>query len=412
MISKKLPGSLAVALLLTSAISIQAEDWPQWRGPNRDGLSKETGLLKEWPEGGPNLAWKAHGFGVGYSSVSIADGRIFTLGDVDGGSHVIAANESNGRILWKTRIGGEGGHRKYPGTRSTPTVDGGQVFALNQFSDLACLDAKTGKLVWKVNLIEDFGGKMMSGWKYSESPLVDGDKVVATPGGSQGTVVALNRKNGKKLWQTSDWTDTAGYSSVVIKTLHGVRQYLQLTGKSVAGIDPDSGKILWQADRPGKTAVVSTPVVKDDVVFVTSAYGVGCSAFRIGKQGNKWTTKLLYANKAIANHHGGVIRLGDHVFGSSGPSFACVDIESGEGGFSERSVGKGATVFADGRFYLRAESGPVALIVATPEGLKEAGRFKQPDRSNDRAWPHPVVANGKLYLRDQDLLLCYNVKAK
>jgi len=410
MTTKNLPCGLAAALLLTSPISIQAEDWPQWRGPNRDGISQETGLLKEWPEGGPELLWKAKGYGVGYSSVSVSGGLIYTLGDVEGGSQVIAANEANGEIVWKTRIGGEGGHRKYPGTRSTPTVDGGQVFALNQFSDLACLDAKSGKLIWKRNLIEDFGGKMMSGWKYSESPLVDGDRVVVTPGGAQGAVVAVNRKNGGKIWQTSEWTDRAGYSSVVIKKFHGVRQYIQLTGQSVAGIDPDSGKLFWKADRPGKTAVVSTPVVKDDVVFVTSAYGVGCSAFRIGKKGSKWTTELLYANKAIANHHGGVIRLGDHVFGSSGPSFACVDIESGKGGFSERSVGKGATVYADGRFYLRAESGPVALIVATPKGLKEAGRFEQSDRSNDRAWPYPVVANGRLYLRDQDALLCYDVR--
>ncbi len=405
-------SGLTATLLLSSAFTSTADDWPQWRGPERDGRSKETGLLKKWPADGPKLSWKAEGFGVGYSSVAVAGGTIYTLGDLDGGSHVIAVHESDARPLWKTRIGESGGHKKYPGTRSTPTIDGGRVFVLNQFSDLACLDAKTGKLIWKRNLMDDFGGRMMSGWKYSESPLVDGDKVVCTPGGSQGTVVAVNRKDGKKIWQTSEWTDAAGYSSVVIKTIHGVRQYVQLTGQSVAGIDPDSGKVLWKADRPGKTAVVSTPVVKDDIVFVTSSYGVGCNAFRVSKKGSNWSTEELYANKNMANHHGGVIRLGDHVFGSSGATFNCVEIASGEQAFNERSVGKGATVYADGNFYLRSEAGPVALIVATPEGLKEAGRFNQPDRSNDRAWPHPVVANGKLYLRDHDILLCYDVKAR
>lgn len=404
--------SLTASLFLATSFAAVADDWPQWRGPNRDGLSKETGLLKNWPASGPDLAWKAKGFGVGYSSVAVVNGLIYTLGDVAGGSHVIAARESDGKIAWKTRIGDSGGHRKYPGTRSTPTVDGGQVLVLNQFSDLACLDAKSGKLIWKKNLIDDFGGKMMSGWKYSESPLVDGDKVVCTPGGRQGTVVAVSRKNGKKIWQTSEWTDTAGYSSVIIKTIHGVRQYVQLTGQSVAGINPDTGKIIWKADRTGKTAVVTTPVVKGDIVFVTSAYGVGCNAFQVTRNGSKWSIREIYANKNIANHHGGVVKLGDHVFGSSGATFRCLDIATGELAFNERSVGKGATAYADGRLYLRAESGPVALIEATTRGLKEAGRFKQPDRSNDRAWAHPVVANGKLYLRDHDLLLCYDVKAK
>jgi len=404
--------SLAAFLLFATSIACVADDWPQWRGPNRDGLSKETGLLKKWPADGPELAWKAKGFGVGYSSVAVVNGLIFTLGDVDGGSHVIAARESDGKIAWKTRIGDSGGHRKYPGTRSTPTVDGGQVFVLNQFSDLACLDAKDGRLIWKRNLMDDFGGKMMSGWKYSESPLVDGDRVVCTPGGRQGTVVAVNRKDGKKIWQTSDWTDAAGYSSVVIKTIHGVRQYVQLTGQNVAGIDPETGGILWKAPRVGKTAVVTTPVVEKDIVFVTSSYGVGCNAFKVNRDGSTWSTEEIYANKNIANHHGGVVKLGDHVFGSSGATFRCLDIATGELAFNERSVGKGATTYADGRLYLRSESGPVALIEATTKELKEAGRFKQPDRSNDRAWAHPVVANGKLYLRDHDLLLCYDVKAK
>jgi outer membrane protein assembly factor BamB len=402
----------AVAGLLTLQPGAFAEDWPQWRGADRTGISSETGLLQEWPEGGPKLVWKAEGVGAGFSSVAVADGNIYTLGDVDGASQVIAVSEKDGTILWKSKVGEAGGHKGYPGTRSTPTVDGGQVFALNQHSDIACIDAESGKLIWKKNLVEDFGGKMMSGWKYSESPLVDGDQVVVTPGGKDGAVVALNRKTGEKIWQTSDWTDPAGYSSVVIATIHGTRQYVQLTGKSVAGMDPESGKLLWKADREGKTAVITTPVIQDDIVFVTSAYGVGCNAFRISKGGDKWSTEELYANKDLANHHGGVVLMDGHVFGATGGTFRCVDIENGELAFKERSAGKGATMYADGRFYLRAEQGPVALIKATPDGYEEISRFDQPERSKMQAWAHPVVANGKLYLRDQGILLCYDVSAK
>lgn len=403
---------LPTFLILILSAAAWGDDWSQWRGPNRDAKSKETGLLDEWPADGPPLAWKARGVGFGFSSLSIANGKIFTLGDLDDGSYAIALNEVDGALCWKTKLGEAGGHRKYPGARSTPTVDGGQVFALNQHADLVCLDAESGREIWSVNLVKDFGGKMMSGWKYSESPLVDGDRLICTPGGKDGTLLALQRNNGKKLWQTSDWTDPAGYSSVVIATIDGTRQYIQLTGRSVAGIDPNSGKLLWQAEREGRTAVVATPVVADDIVFVTSSYGVGCNAFRVGRDGGQWTAEELYANREIANHHGGVVLLDGHIYGSSGGTFRCLDLKNGELAYNERSAGKGATVYADGHLYLRGEAGPVALIEATPDGLREKSRFDQPDRSDKKAWSHPVVANGKLYLRDQDLLLCYDVSKK
>ena len=406
------PHSLALFLSLAIATAALADDWAQWRGPNRDGKSRETGLLEQWPPDGPPLAWKADGLGSGYSGISVANGIIFTLGDLDDGSYAIALNESDGRHLWETKIGEAGGHSRYPGPRSTPTVDGNQLFALNQHSDLVCLDAKSGEVIWTRNLVNDFGGKMMSGWKYSESPLVDGDQVICTPGGKYGTLLALNRNSGKKIWQTADWTDLAGYSSVILTTIHGIRQYVQLTGQSLAGIDPDSGEILWKADRQGDTAVVATPVIEGDVVFVTSGYGIGCNAFRINKEASTWTTEELYANKNIASHHGGVVLVNGHVFGGSGGTFRCLELESGELAFTARSAGKGSTIYADGHLYLRSEAGPVALVEATPNGLKEKSRFAQSDRSDKLAWPHPVIANGKLYLRDQDVLLCYDLSAK
>ncbi|MGI9243736.1 MAG: PQQ-binding-like beta-propeller repeat protein [Verrucomicrobiales bacterium] len=403
-----LPVTLLAIQFLQTA---HADDWPQWRGPDRDGISKEGGLLAEWPESGPPLAWRGKGLGTGFSSIAVANGKLYTLGDLEDGSYAIALSEKDGSPLWKTKIGEAGGHRKYPGTRSTPTVDNGQVFVLNQHSDLACLDASSGKLLWRKNLVSEFGGKMMSGWKYSESPLVDGDRVVCTPGGKDGTLLAVDRNNGAKLWQTSDWTDPAGYSSVVIATIHGTKQYVQLTGASVAGVEPSSGKVLWQAKRAGKTAVIPTPIIDGDLVFVTSGYGIGCNGFRVSKDGDAWSAEEIYANKEIANHHGGVVLVDGHVYGATGSTFRCVELESGDGVFNERSAGKGSTLYADGRFILRSENGPVALMEASPEGMREISRFDQPDRSKHRAWPHPVIANGKLYLRDQGLLLCYDVGA-
>jgi outer membrane protein assembly factor BamB len=404
---------LPLAASLLHAIAL-ADDWPQWRGPNRDGISKEASVLRAWPANGPALAWKATGMGVGYSSVSIARGKVFTLGDVGDSSCALALDEKDGKILWTAKLGAAGGHNQYPGGRSTPTVDGDLLYALNQHGDLVCVEAASGKEVWRKSLQRDFAGRMMSGWRYSESPLVDGDRVLATPGGSQGAVVALNKKSGAVLWQSKDFTDAAGYSSIVATKLGGVAQYVQLTGQSVAGLDPASGKILWKADRQGRTAVIPTPVVRDDLVYVTSGYGVGCNLIKVTKDSAGFKAQEQYANTAMVNHHGGVVQIGGFVFGSSDGrpgGFVCMDMKSGEARWTEGSVTKGAVTSVDGLLIHRAErSGTVTLFEANPAGFKSLGKLEQPDRSRSAAWPHPVVANGKLYLRDQDVLLCYSVK--
>jgi outer membrane protein assembly factor BamB len=388
-------------------------DWPQWRGPNRDNHSPDTGLLKEWPKDGPPLAWKAGGIGRGYSSVSVDGKRIYTMGDAADGGYVHALALDGSRKLWSTKVGRPGGN--YPGTRSTPTLDGDRVYALGQWGDLVCLEADTGKLVWQKNLEKDFGGRMMSGWGYAESVLVDGDKVVCTPGGPKGTILALNKNTGEVVWRTKDFTDDAAYSSLVPTEIGGVRQYVQLTDASVVGVAADSGKVLWRADRKGETAVIPTPVVYNEYVFVTSGYGVGCNLFRVTPgQGGKFSVKQVYANKDLTNHHGGVVRVGDFVYGTDERQLVCMNLLTGKVAWKDRSVGKGSIVFADGMLYVRGEGneGTVALVEATPDGYREKGRFDQPDRSSERSWPHPVVAGGKLYLRDQDLLLCYDVKGK
>jgi len=401
----------AVAALGAASLATAA-DWPQWHGPNRDNISTETGLLASWPTGGPPLAWKIDNIGGGYSGVSVANGKIFTIGDLDDGAYVMALNEADGKLLWKTKLGKTGGGGGYPGPRATPTVDGTLVYSLGQYGDLLCCDALSGKEVWRKNLATDLGGKMMSGWGYSESVLVDGDKLLCTPGGSQGTVAALNKKTGALIWRSKDLTDSASYSSLVPVVINGVRQVIVFTDAHVAGIAIDTGKLLWSGVRKGKTAVIPMPIYKDNHVFVTSGYGVGCNLFKI--TGN--TATEVYANNAMENHHGGVILVGNHLYGHSNRGgWTCMDFKTGNVAWTEKQkLGKGTLSYADGHFYCRAESGPgtIVLIEATPTGWKEKGRFDQPDRSGKQSWPHLVIANGKLYVRDQNVLLCYDIRKK
>ena len=404
------------ALALFAALSIvgaaHAADWPQWRGPNRNGHSPETGLLKEWPKDGPTLAWKATGIGGGFSSVAVVGDRIYTTGDKDGESTVFCLDASQkGKIVWSRPLGPTKRVDR-EGTRSTPTVDGDRLYAMDQGGTLACLATADGKVIWSKNLAKDFGGRMMSGWGYSESALVDGDVVLVTPGGKQGTVLALNKMTGQLAWQTTDFTDAAAYASLVPATIGGVKQYLQLTDKSVAGIAPD-GKVLWRADRSGRTAVIPDPVCKDDVVFVTSGYGVGGHGFRVTGAGGTFKAEQIYDVPKFDVHHGGGILVGDHVYGSAdGDGFTCMAIKDGKIAWQDKASGKGSVTYADGLFYFRDEKGPLVLIEATPQGYKEKGRFNQPDRSSKSAWPHPAIAGGKLYIRDQDVLLCFDVQAK
>ncbi len=409
LINRVLSVTLLLAFAAEGVARAEVADWPQFRGPGRDAVSTETGLLKEWPAGGPKLLWKATGIGGGFSSVSLVGDRIYTMGDDKGGTHVLALERDGGKILWKTRVGEAGLHKQYPGPRSTPTVDGDDVASLSQAGDVVMLNRADGKLRWSVSMTDQLGGQR-PGWNYSESVLVDGDRVVCTPGGSNGLVAALDRKTGKVIWQTQSVTDPAHYVSMIVAEVDSVRQYIQMSASTVLGIEPESGKVLWKASRRGKTAVVPSPVYADNEVYTTSGYGVGCNAFSVKKAGDGFEAKQIYADKIIANHHGGVLKVGDCIYGySDAGGWTCQDFKTGKVIWQNKGVGKGAVVYADGMLYCRSEKGPVALVEATPEAYREKGRFNQPDRSDANSWPYPVVAGGKLYLRDQDVLLCYEV---
>jgi outer membrane protein assembly factor BamB len=400
----------SVALSATAA----SFDWPQWRGPERDGKSKETGLLKSWPAAGPRLVWKTTGRGGGYVTPSVANGRLFGAGYRNNDEYVWALNEKDGKETWSVKTSGAERNIGYPeGPRATPTIDGDSLYTLSAGGVFSCLSTADGKQVWRKDFKNDFGGRMMSGWGFSESPLVDGDQVVCTPGGTKGTIVAMNKKTGAIIWQTSDFTDRAAYASLIAAEIGGVRQYIQLTDKNVVGVSAKDGKLLWRASRPGRTAVIPTPIFHDDHVFVTSGYQVGCNLFKISKDDGAFKATEVYANHEIENHHGGIVLVGEYLYGhSDSRGWLCMEFKTGKVMWTNKGVGKGSVSFADGMLYARSEgrAGTVALVEATPDGYKEHGRFDQPDRSTKNSWPHPVIANGKLYLRDQDVLLCYDIK--
>jgi outer membrane protein assembly factor BamB len=408
----------ALLALLTSALYQNAlaetSDWPQWRGPNRDGVSTETGLLKEWPKDGPPLLWKATGLGAGFSSVAVMRQRVFTSGDKSDANYLVALNRVGGSILWSTRLGKAGapGWGGFAGPRATPSVDGDLVFALGQYGEVICANISDGKEIWHKHLTDDFGGPLPE-WGFSESPLVDGDQVLLTPGGPKGTMVALNKNTGALVWQTKDWSDDAHYSSIVVAEIGGVRQYVQLTEKSLAGISPKDGAVLWKAPRKGATAVIPTPICAGEYVYVTSGYGIGCNLFKVA-QGSSSTATEVYASKVMQNQHGGVVKIGDYLYGhSDGKGWTCQNFKTGEAVWQEKSkLDKGSVAYADGLLYCREESenGVVALVEATPAGFVEKSRFKPIDRSGKKSWPHPVIAGRQLYLRDQDLLFCYDLR--
>jgi len=412
---KLFPIGLAFHLVCPSVIlgqmSTRVGDWPQWRGLNRDGVSQETGLIKTWPAKGPQLAWSTREVGIGYTGPAVVGDRIYTSGDWADGCYVLALERASGKLVWKSKIGKPGGNSTYPGPRATPTIDGDRLIAMNQHGDVVCLELKEGKVLWSKNLETDFGGARPM-WHFGEAPLVDGDQVICTPGGEQGTLLSLNKATGEVRWRCKEVTSPCAYASVVAADIAGTRQYMQLTVQNVFGVDAQSGALLWNAPRVGQRAIVPTPLYADQMVYVTSGYGVGCHAFKIEKKDEKFTATPVYAGKAIASHHGGVVKVGAHLYGySDAGGWTCQDFKTGQIVWQDRGVGKGSITYADGLLYCRCEDGPVALVEATPAGYQERGRFSQPERSNKKAWPHPVIAGGRLYLRDQSLLLAYDISA-
>ena len=499
------PRFLAILPLLAVTAFAATTDWPQWRGLNRDGVSAESGLLKEWPAEGPKLAWETKGIGKGMGSVAIHGGKIFVLGQRKGGQFIVAFDLATQRELWAASVSENGDE-----PTGTPTVDGGQVFAVSKDGKLLCCAEADGKELWRKDFAPDFGGKMMSGWGFSESPLVDGEKVIVIPGADAAVMVALDRKTGAVLWKAAlppnvgtHGQEGAGYTGAVISNAAGIRQYVTLIGRGVIGVSAKDGKTLWHYNRVANgTANIPTPLVWDDYVFCSSGYGTGAGLLKIVKSPadtkaspandaakveelkkkladlnaeiaqrrdargklKKGTPEYETADKAVQslkpdidkaqqalnaasgnagekveippvpgspvraeeqyflnastfqNHHGGMVRIGDHIYAGTGHNNGfpiCLEWKTGKVVWNkERGPGKesAAVIAADGCLYFRYQDGTMALIDASPAGYKERGVFKLP-HVDGPSWPHPAIYDGKLYLRSQDVLMCYDVRA-
>lgn len=395
-------------LSLSGAVSNRTlDDWPQWRGVNRDGKSAETGLLRSWPEGGPRLAWRTSGAGEGYSSFAVAGGKLYTLGARGGTEYVMAFDEGTGRKLWEVAHGDRFSNDRGDGPRGTPTIDGAQMYAFGASGDLAAMDAATGKVIWKINVLERFGGRNIT-WGLSESPLVLRDRVIVNAGGPGASIVAVNKKDGSVLWRSQG--DQAGYSSAILHEIGGTPQAIVFTGQRALGVDTRDGRLLWSYDRvSNRTANIATPIARGNHVFLSSDYGTGAALLELRPNGKAIDAREVYFTREMRNHHASSVLVGDYLYGFSSAILTAMKFDTGEVAWRDRSVGKGSVIFADDRLYLFSENGVVGLAEANPSGYREHGRFQLRTGSLP-TWSHPVVANGKLFLRDQDTIYAYAVR--
>lgn len=402
--------ALTVILSLSAVASDQAfDDWPQWRGPKRDGISAERGLLKDWPAGGPLVVWRAAGAGTGYSSFSSAHGRLYTLGARDSTEYLMAYDAATGKKIWETAHGRRLSNDRGDGPRSTPTVDGDRLYTFGASGDMSVVDAATGKVFWKVNLIDKFGGSNIQ-WGLSESPLVLADRVLVSPGGRGASIVALNKSDGSVIWKSL--SDEPGYSSAVLHEAGGVREAIYFTAERALGIDVDSGKLLWSYNQvANRTANIATPIVRGNFVFLSSAYGTGAALLELTPGANRMSAKQVYFTQDMRNHHATSVLIGEHLYGFSDAILQAMKFSSGEIAWRDRSVGKGSVVFADDRLYLYSEQGVVGLAEANPAGYREHGRF-QIRVGGAPTWSHPVISNGRLFIRDQDNIYAYDVRQR
>jgi len=410
-----------VAVLVMNTMDLKAQDWPQWRGENREGIVKQSGLNLDWTEKKPPLSWTFKQAGSGYSAPVVVGTTLYCQGADDGSDFAFALETKTGSLKWKQNLGAEhvGIQERGNGGRGSVTVDGEKLYLIRGDGQIHCLSAADGKMLWQKDFKNDFGGKMMSGWGYSESPLVDGNLVVCTPGGSQGTMVALDKNTGAVVWVCKEWTDDAGYSSPIVAVVNGTRQYIQQSAKGVAGVSAKDGKLLWRVEVEGyRTAVIPTPVFHDNTVYVTSGYTANCVAIRLTATGDRFNAETVYANKNLVNQHGGVVLVNGYIYGySEDRAWVCQNLKTGEAVWRERNndVTKGAVLAVNDRLLLLNErNGLLTVVAASPDGWKEFGRMEIPQRSevktsNNMVWTHPVIANGKLYLRDHDLLFCFDV---
>ena len=405
----------ALISLFTTTHTAIAEDWPQWLGQNRDGHSPES-ITQSWPTDGPPLAWRIDGLGAGYSTPAIANGQIIFLINRDNSEFAVALRESDGSKLWEQRIGGIGAPEQqpaYPGARSTPTIDQDRVYVMSSDGDLACLDSASGQIIWSRQLKQEFNGQYGT-WAYSESPLIDGNKLICAPGGPDATVLALNKRTGEVIWQTAvPSADAASYASIITDESTGTKQYIVLLAASLIGVDPDTGRMLWQfADSTqGSPSVIPTPIAHDGYVY-SGAYQATPALIKLNRNGNTWNFQKVYSHSRLPLGIGGMVLVDGYLYGDVGQGFACVNFTTGEMAWQVRAIGPCSVLYADGMLILHGNNGDLALVKAAPSSYQQVSHFTPPNRDNidtTDAMTYPVIANGKLYIREAGSLWAYQI---
>jgi len=405
---------VAGVIVTTAALAASSQpgaEWSGWRGVDRSGVSRDTGLMGAWPAGGPPAAWTVTGLGAGYGSVAIGGGRVFVQGLRDGQSMVHSLDLATGAYVWSKTLGRGSSNDRGSGPRSTPTIDGDRLYVLSESGDLLCLRAADATVIWQRNILRDFAGRNIQ-WLLSESPLVDGDRVVVSPGGRGAGMVALDKMTGQTLWVAKELSDEAGYSSAVLMEFDGIRAYTTFTGSSAVGVRASDGRVLWRhTGAVNRTANIATPVVSGRHVFYSSAYGTGGSLLSLSAQGDTVRAQQVYFTREMQNHHGGLVLVDGTLYGFNNAILTALDFTSGKMLWRHRSVGKGAVTWADGRLYILGEDNVVGLAEVSPAGYRETGRFEIPDRGQP-SWAHPVVAGQRLYVRNQGALVAYDIRSR
>jgi outer membrane protein assembly factor BamB len=400
-----------VGALLFSVTALHAAmDWPQWQGPDRTRVSRETGLLKQWPAAGPALVWTATGIGGGYGSMAVAGDRVFVQGARGRNSVVIALNRADGKEVWSKALGASQSDERGPGPRGTPTVDGDRLYVLSENGDLLCVKTD-GAAVWQRNILRDFKGRQPN-WLISESPLVDGAHVIVMPGGQGAGIVKLDKMTGATVWTAKELSDPASYSSIIAADVSGVRTYLAFTAAAGVGVRASDGKVMFRYPNAANyVANVATPIFSNNKVFFSSAYGTGGGLLDLTVQNGEVKSREVYFTRSMNNHHGGVLLADGYLYGFNDSILVCLEFATGKMMWRDRSVGKGSLIFADGSLYIQGEDNVIGLADATPAGYREKGRFRIPDKGLP-SWAHPVISDGRLYIRNQDTILTYDIKAR
>jgi outer membrane protein assembly factor BamB len=418
-----LAGTLSAAQPTTA--ETESPSWPRFHGPNGDNHSTETGLLKTWPEGGPELLWTAEKLGFGYSSVTIAHDLVYTAGNVDEKTEITALT-LDGKVRWQNNeLEGFEGHMR--GTRSTPTIDGERLYHKTPLGDVVCLNALTGKMIWgPVNILEKFKSKNIH-WALSESLLIDGDNVICCPGGPIAAVVAFNKMTGKLVWQSEnskgpevegeDESDLAGYSSPILVEYGGLRIILTMTGKALIGVNADTGKLLFRFSNANSNGTnVANPIFHEGQVFISNGYKGSSAMVKLTVKGDKVTATEVWHSDELDNHHGGVILVDGYLYGAAHrcnrAKWICLDWKTGEMQYAEVGVGKGSATFAEGMLYTLSSRQKMGLVRATPSGHHLSGEFNIPELAKTTSRSHPVVCGGRLYIRHDEYLFVYDVSLR